>query len=146
VCAWEKKGTLQVLATKDQPQVVVKRGGNIVTYICEPDGRVLHAILSAPPAAIYRGELEWSTTIAAALPRLVDAEPRVWCGRKHEAANEAEPNNWYAHAAHQFLSTRALEPVGAIEREVFTSLLGQTYAPEEPVKHVVVEQLPVEFG
>ena len=44
VCAWEKKGAVEVMRVKGKPSMVRKLGGNILSYVCTPGGRVIHAI------------------------------------------------------------------------------------------------------
>ena len=52
VCAFQRVGTFRIVGQQ-------KQGGNVATYFCAPDGRVLHAIAGPVDAATMLREAQW---------------------------------------------------------------------------------------
>ena len=51
-CAYQKVGTFKVVGNQ-------KQGGNVATYFCAPDGRVLHVVAGPVNAATLLHEAKW---------------------------------------------------------------------------------------
>jgi hypothetical protein len=56
-CAFQKVGTFRIVNKN-------KQGGNVATYFCAPDGRVLHGIAGPVDAATFLNEAKWIVTTA----------------------------------------------------------------------------------
>jgi hypothetical protein len=52
VCAFQRVGTFRIVGKN-------KQGGNVATYFCAPDGRVLHAVAGPVDAATLLRESKW---------------------------------------------------------------------------------------
>jgi len=59
VCAFQKVGTFRIVGKQ-------KQGGNVATYFCAPDGRVLHAIAGPVDASTLLRESKWVVETARA--------------------------------------------------------------------------------
>ncbi|GIW80702.1 MAG: hypothetical protein KatS3mg105_2509 [Gemmatales bacterium] len=62
VSSYQKVGTFRVVRTVDRngrPQLIQKQGGNVATYFCAPDGRVLHVIAGPVNADVMLREAKW---------------------------------------------------------------------------------------
>lgn len=139
--AWEKKGTLTV--RHDATGQSAPQGGNIVSYVCTPDGRVIHAILGAPPPEVYRTELRWALALWDAGPD--DRARRIQ--EAHGAGQNLIAMNIQVPDVHALLARAPLPDVRAIEREVFETLLGVPYEADGPLVRQLVPNLFVfEFG
>jgi hypothetical protein len=57
VASFQRVGTFRIVQTPNGPKQ--KQGGNVATYFCAPDGRVLHAIAGPVNAAQLLREAEW---------------------------------------------------------------------------------------
>ena len=53
--AFQKVGTFRIVGKN-------KQGGNVATYFCAPDGRVLHTIAGPVDAATFLREAKWVVT------------------------------------------------------------------------------------
>lgn len=52
VCAFQRVGTFRIVGK-------AKQGGNVASYFCAPDGRVLHAVAGPVNAATFLKEAKW---------------------------------------------------------------------------------------
>lgn len=52
VCAFQRVGTFKIVGKQ-------KQGGNVASYFCAPDGRVLHAVAGPVDAATFLRESKW---------------------------------------------------------------------------------------
>lgn len=57
VCSYQRVGTFTIVQTPNGPKQ--KQGGNVATYFCAPDGRVLHAIAGPVNAQALLKESKW---------------------------------------------------------------------------------------
>jgi hypothetical protein len=137
ICAWEKKGAVESYRVRGAPEENFKVGGNILSYVCTPEGRVLHALPGSWKPEIYREHLDWARILYREL--VVPGGPDV-PGRLRAAHQEPQgvPRWNMVRTAHQRLVTRAFRPIAEIEKMMFEEVLGQTYAPE---KDIVVREI-----
>jgi hypothetical protein len=56
-CAFQKVGTFRIVGKN-------KQGGNVATYFCAPDGRVLHCVAGPVDAATFLREAKWVVSTA----------------------------------------------------------------------------------
>ena len=137
VCAWEKKGAVETYRVKGDPKQSIKLGGNILTYVCTPQGEVIHAIPGAWGADNYREQLAWARGID---PELTDLEYEKATTQLRTAHRERlqTRGRWRFNHAHELLSKQAHLPISELEKPFFEALLGQTYAPE---KDIIIREL-----
>ncbi len=57
VCAFQRVGTFKIVGKQ-------KQGGNVASYFCAPDGRVLHAIAGPVDGPTFLRESQWIIEIA----------------------------------------------------------------------------------
>jgi hypothetical protein len=57
VASFQKVGTFRVVESPNGP--AAKQGGNVASYFCAPDGRVLHAVAGPVNAATLLREAKW---------------------------------------------------------------------------------------
>ena len=57
VASFQRVGTFKIVQTPNGPKQ--KQGGNVATYFCAPDGRLLHAIAGPVDAATMLREAKW---------------------------------------------------------------------------------------
>ncbi len=57
VASFQKVGTFRIVQTPNGP--ATKQGGNVASYFCAPDGRVLHAVAGPVDAATLLREAKW---------------------------------------------------------------------------------------
>ena len=141
VCAWEKKGAVEVYRNKENPGQTIKLGGNILTYVCTPDGKVIHALPGASTVDNYRADIEWACTLfrEASAANAQDVKALV---RKAHLTHGQEFKR--VRAVHNIVGPRAFSPIDTVERYFFEQLLGQTYA---PAKEIVIREVDQEaFG
>ena len=81
VSTFQKVGTFTLDGRK-------KQGGNVATYFCTPDGRVLHAVAGPVDAATFLREAHWA----------VDAYKLVLLESADKSAPELGSVLWKAHA------------------------------------------------
>jgi hypothetical protein len=63
VAAFQRVGTFRIVGAQ-------KQGGNVATYFCAPDGRVIHAIAGPVNAATLLAEAKWTVdTVRAAIAK-----------------------------------------------------------------------------
>ena len=122
MCTYEKKGTLTVYKNAKTKRIV-KEGGNIISYICAPDGRVLHAVPGSPAPESYLAHLQLGADLAALEPEDVRLR-HVDLARLNSSAPL-----WTTREVHKILALRAAPAIETIEERMFKEIVGQTYAP-----------------
>jgi hypothetical protein len=81
VSTYQKVGTFTLAGRQ-------KQGGNVATYFCTPDGRVLHAVAGPVDAGTLLREARWA----------VDTHKLALLDRADEASPEFESVLWRAHS------------------------------------------------
>ena len=129
---------MEVYRFKDDPTQTVKLGGNILTYVCTPDGEVIHALPGVSTPDNYRADIEWACTVfrEASASDAQDVEALV---RKAHMTHGQEFKR--ARYVHNVVGPRAFSPIDTVERYFFEELLGQVYAPD---KEIVIREVDQE--
>jgi hypothetical protein len=81
IATYQKVGTFTLQGRQ-------KQGGNVATYFCTPDGRVLHAIAGPVNAATFLREARW----------VVETNKLVRLEQPNDATPEFQSLVWKAHA------------------------------------------------
>jgi len=134
VATYQKVGTFTLAGRQ-------KQGGNVATYFCTPDGRVLHAVAGPVNAAVLLREARWAveTYKLARLERPDDASPefRALLWQAHadrlrqeygvDLQNDAVPRRNLNRQAqvHLLLAAAPAPRLDRVYRFVFENVLGE---------------------
>jgi hypothetical protein len=106
-----------------------KNGGNVASYVCTPDGRVIHAVTGPAPARALLDAARWAVETYARTGddpgALADAHRAAALGLDARSADGAQ------RRIHQLLADRPLPPLNDVYRTVFESILGQRVSEPE---------------
>jgi hypothetical protein len=97
-----------------------KNGGNVASYFCTPDGRVINAVLGPVGADDLVREAQWAINVYAA-GKSSDVELRQALADAHRTA---QGRGQQARQIHQLLASRPLPGLDQVYRGVF-ALLGE---------------------
>lgn len=151
VAAYQQVGAFEVV---DQHGNLQRNGGNVASYFCTPQGRVVHAVTGPVPARELLDEAYWAVDSYAQAASGAQGEIPTLLARSHErAAPAARRGTSNTTAIHKLLANQALPHLGAVYQEVFEKILGQRVSlPGEGIESVVEavaaakrDKLPVLF-
>jgi hypothetical protein len=134
VAAYQQVGSFEVV---DEHGTLQRNGGNVASYFCTPDGRVIHAVTGPVAAAELLDEARWAVTSYAntAVGRAEDA-PAI-LARAHREAGAIASNN-QTRAVHQLLANKPMPALQTVFQNVFERILGQKLSlPGEGLDSVV---------
>jgi hypothetical protein len=135
VASFQKVGTFKIVGGQ-------KQGGNVASYFCTPDGRVLHVVAGPVDAATLLREARWAVEtakLAALDSRGDDAHYRAFFRQAHAdrlkqtyGMDLAAPGDRQGRAlgtqgrAHLLLAAAPLVRIEQAYRLVFERILGET--------------------
>lgn len=120
VAAHQQAGDFQVVVRNGK--VEQKNGGNVASYFCTPEGRVINAVLGPVEAEELLREAKWAVDVYATVQ---DATPRERDARLTAAhLDAARQRGGQAQQIHRLLADRPLAGLDQIYRRVF-QLLGE---------------------
>jgi hypothetical protein len=122
VCGWEQKGILEVHVVRSRPAESQTLGGNVVTWVCTPDRRVLHAIPGAPGPDQLLAELQWAVALDRATRGLSLCERRAAIADAHASRGPER-----RLGSEELVSASPYALVEELERPMFEQVLGQVY-------------------
>ncbi len=100
-----------------------KNGGNVASYFCTPDGRVVHALTGPATADQLLAAAHWAVDTLA---RTGNDVGRLAEAHREAAQNgDAQENANGQRAIHRLLAQRPLPPLNDVYREIFENILGQ---------------------
>lgn len=98
-------------------------GGDVVTWICTPDRRVLHAIPAVVDPQRFLHELQWAVTLDRATRAIASTdERRLAVARAWKEHDRSRPLG-----AEELLDSSPYALVEELEQKMFEQVLGQTY-------------------
>jgi hypothetical protein len=121
----------------DEHGKLQRNGGNVASYFCTPDGRVVHAVTGPVAAGELLDEAHWAVTSYGntTVGRAGDA-PAI-LARAHREATANGGNN-QTRAVHQLLANKPMPALQTVFQEVFERILGQKLSlPGEGLDSVV---------
>lgn len=120
VAAHQQVGSFEVI---NEFGVLQKNGGNVASYFCTPDGRVLHAVTGPVPARTLLAESHWAVETA----ERTGGDPRRIAEAHRDAARPAQGrgDGGSSRRIHQLLAKRPLPPLNDVYRTIFEDILGQ---------------------
>lgn len=121
MAAYQQVGSFEVV---DEHGKLQRNGGNVASYFCTPDGRVIHAVPGPVAAGELLDEAHWAVASHAntAVGRAGDA-PAILARAHREAGTNARNNQ--IRAVHQLLANKPMPALQAVFQEVFERILGQ---------------------
>ena len=112
-----------------------KNGGNVASYFCTPDGRVIHALTGPAPAEELLAEARWA--VATEHDALGKATRVAAAHREAMESLKLRGNTTTSFQIHRLLAEEPLRPVNDVYRNIFVDILGQRLSqPEIELDHV----------
>jgi hypothetical protein len=128
VAAHQQVGSFEVV---NQSGVLAKNGGNVASYFCTPDGRVIHAVTGPVPAEELLAAARWAVDVSSG-GRAVDDPERIGAAHREELRRPSRPVASPAQQkVHRLLASRPLPPLNEVHRTVFEDILGQRISPPD---------------
>jgi hypothetical protein len=128
VAAHQQVGSFEVV---NQFGVLKRNGGNVASYFCTPDARVIHAVTGPVPAPELLAAARWAVDVSAD-GKALDQPERISAAHR-EALHRLEQQGrttatWQVH---RLLSVQPLPPLNEIYRTIFEKILGQRVSPPD---------------
>jgi hypothetical protein len=125
VAAHQQVGEFQVV---DQHGQLVKNGGNVATYFCTPDGRVVHATLGPVSPEELLAEARWAVQTFEPLQSASPDDQAAQMALAHRDAFEANtlsdgPDR--PRRLHDLFAKNPLPPVKDVYRDIFEHILNE---------------------
>jgi hypothetical protein len=123
VAAHQQVGGFEVVNVGGRLQ---KNGGNVASYFCTPEGRVIHAVTGPVNAQTLLNEARWAVDL---YQNIADSPPweqaRAIAAAHQSAAGESNRNGSRGRRVHELLAEKPLAPLNNVYRDVFEGILGQ---------------------
>ena len=135
-CSFTKVGTFSIVKTgtpNGNCPITNKVGGNVATYFCTPDGRVLHAIAGPVDADTFLREASWALALYDTLSfmKLGPEATRRYVASEHQQRAPKSARmliSWNAPpkgSVHTLLGTRPLAPLKEVYPLVWKTVVGE---------------------
>ncbi len=150
ITAHQRIGDFQRMTT---PIGTIKVGGNVASYFCTPEGRVIHGVLGPASAEVLLAEANWALQTYKPIAKDELARQKEHLAKKHAEAARTAPDRpgaimlpgdleplleWPAGRGHQIHELFAKHPLASLTeayRYIFERLL------HEPVSDQALAQL-----
>ncbi len=112
-----------------------KNGGNVASYFCTPDGRVIDALTGPVTADQLLSEAKWAVDAyeKAGPPSAGQSQAQSLAQAHRQAAEDlgigSSGGRGASQRIHQLLADRPLPPINEIYEEIFEQILGQRVTP-----------------
>lgn len=108
-----------------------KNGGNVASYFCTPDGRVIDALAGPVSADTLLAEAKWSIDVyeKAAPAALAQALATAHREAAEDLALSSSAGRSHSLRIHQLLAAHPLPLLNEIYKEIFEQILGQRVTP-----------------
>jgi hypothetical protein len=127
VAAHQQVGSFEVV---NHAGVLAKNGGNVASYFCTPDGRVVHAVTGPVPSEELLAAARWAVDVSSG--GAVDDPERIGAAHREELQRSSRPVASPAEQkVHQLLASQPLPPLNEVYRTVFEDILGQRVSPPD---------------
>ena len=115
----------------NQAGVLAKNGGNVASYFCTPDGRVIHAVTGPVAADELLTAARWAVDVSSG-GRALDDPQRIGAAHREELERSsgavASPAQ---QKVHLLLASEPLPPLNEVYQTVFEDILGQRISPPD---------------
>jgi hypothetical protein len=123
VAAYQQVGSFEVI---DEHGNLQRNGGNVASYFCTPQGRVIDAVTGPVAGGELLDEARWAV---AAYDEASGGSPGDLAAKLARAHRQAAPqgrgNAGQQAKIHNLLAGNPLPPLGAVYQEIFERILGQ---------------------
>ena len=120
VAAHQQVGSFEVV---NQSGNLQKNGGNVASYFCTPDGRVLHALTGPAPAEELLAEAQWAVRLTGEAQG--DANRVSSAHRETMESLQQRGRTTSSFQIHRLLAEHPLAPLNDVYRPIFAEILGQ---------------------
>ena len=111
--------------------VLAKNGGNVASYFCTPDGRVIHAVTGPVPGDELLAAARWAVDVSSGGKALDDPE-QIGAAHREELQRSSGPVASPAQQkVHRLLASQPLPPLNEVYQTVFEEILGQRVSPPD---------------
>jgi hypothetical protein len=118
VAAHQQAGDFDVVI--QDGKIVQKNGGNVASYFCTPEGRVVNAVLGPVEAGELLREANWSLDIYDTIRAAEPADAREQLADAHDAARQGRGGR--SQQVHRLLATKPLVGLDEIYQRLFNEL------------------------
>ena len=122
MAAYQQVGSFEVV---DEHGKLQRNGGNVASYFCTPDGRVIDALTGPVGADELLDEAHWVVSAYQNATSQRSGDVAAILAEEHREAPVAAGHTSKGRAIHQLLARRSLPPVSAVYQEIFERILGQ---------------------
>lgn len=133
VAAHQQVGSFSVVNQFGRLQ---KNGGNVASYFCTPDGRVVHAVAGPAPAKALLAEAQWAVEAYERTGPSSPDQPQKMAAAHREAGEDlallSSGRTTSSERIHQLLAARGMPPLNEVYREIFEQIVGQRVTPPKP--------------
>ncbi len=135
--SWRRIQQVGSFEVVNRAGVLVKNGGNVASYFCTPDGRVIHAVTGPVSAEELLTAARWVVDVASG-GGAVDDSRRIAAAHREMLQ---DPSRAVASPAeqkvHRLLASKPLPPLNEVYRTVFEDILGQRVSPPDTEREQV---------
>ena len=151
VAAYQQVGSFEVV---DEHGKLQRNGGNVASYFCTPQGRVIDAVTGPVAGAALLDEAQWALAAYDEARVGLPGDVAAKVARAHrQAAPQVRGNAGQQAAIHRLLAGNPLPPLSAVYQEIFERILGQRVnlpgdgldRVEEAVADAKTRELPILF-
>jgi len=132
VAAHQQVGSFEVT---NQGGSLRKNGGNVASYFCTPDGRVINAIAGPVPADTLIAAARWAVDAYEESGPGTSDQPQKLAALHRTAAEDLSllsRRNGSQMQIHELLAGDPLPPLNQVYRTIFEQIVGQRVAPSDP--------------
>ncbi|MGO9463853.1 MAG: hypothetical protein ACLQIB_12520 [Isosphaeraceae bacterium] len=126
--AHQQVGSFEVV---NHAGVLARNGGNVASYFCTPDGRVIHAVTGPVPGDELLAAARWAVDVSSGGKALDDPE-LIGAAHREELQRSSRPVASPAQQkVHRLLASQPLPPLNEVYQTVFEEILGQRVSPPD---------------
>jgi hypothetical protein len=130
VAAHQQVGSFQVV---NQFGALRKNGGNVASYFCTPDGRVIDAVAGPVGADKLLAEAKWAVDAYEKAGPPSTGQAQALAKEHRQAAEElalsSSGGRGSSQRIHQLLAEHPLPPLNDVYKDIFETILGQRVTP-----------------
>jgi hypothetical protein len=125
VAAYQQVGSFEVI---DEHGKLQRTGGNVASYFCTPDGRVVDAVTGPVPGEELLEEARWAVAAYDGAQAGPMGDIPALLARAHRQAapqGRGRGRTSQYQAIHQLLANKPLPSLSSVYQEIFERILGQ---------------------
>lgn len=125
VAAYQQVGSFEVI---DEHGKLQRNGGNVASYFCLPDGRVIDALTGPVAADELLEEARWAVAASDGAKEGLPSDMPARLAQAHAQASSAPGRPGHtskSRAIHDLLAKNPLPALSAVYQQVFERILGQ---------------------